>query len=326
MKKLLLSGVAAAAMFSTGAFAADLPSRKFAPVAPPAIVAVPVFTWTGFYIGGNAGYGFVDKQSDRFTDEVLILPGGFGGSGAGGVTVTGRAADNQSRTRDQDGFVGGAQIGYNLQLGGGGFGGGGFLGGGVVVGIEADAQYTDFGRSRRGDGFNAVTINPDVRGAALGIDGSTVVFANGDRAFLDTGSSNSLEYFGTVRGRLGLAFDRVMVYGTGGFAYGQTEQQTGRAGGFDSGRDDDFSIGYAVGGGVEFALPTNFNLFGSSAVTFKIEGLYVNLERDNESGNQSVIGTRNNGTPVFATTADFTSSRQREMEFAVVRGGINFKF
>ena len=322
MKKILLSSVAAAAVFSTGALAADLPSRKFAPVAPQATVvtAIPVFTWTGFYIGGNAGYGFVDRESDRFTDEVLNLPAGFGGSGAGGVTVTGRAGDLTSRSRSQDGFVGGGQIGYNQQIGGG------FLGGGLVVGIEADAQYTDFGRSRRDGGFNQVFIDPNLRGATLQPDGSTVLFANGDRAFLDTGSSSSLEYFGTVRGRLGVAFDRVMVYGTGGFAYGQTEQQTGRRNGFDNGNDDDFSLGYAVGGGVEFALPTNFNLFGSSAVTFKIEGLYVNLERENQNGRFSTIGQRANGQVVTAQTADFTSRRDREMEFAVVRGGINFKF
>jgi outer membrane immunogenic protein len=52
MKKFLLSSVAFLGL-ATGAMAADLPSRT-APMAPM-ISAVPVFTWTGFYIGAQVG-------------------------------------------------------------------------------------------------------------------------------------------------------------------------------------------------------------------------------------------------------------------------------
>jgi len=52
MKKFLLSSVALLG-FTAGAMAADLPRR-----APPVFVPVPVFTWTGFYVGVNAGYGW----------------------------------------------------------------------------------------------------------------------------------------------------------------------------------------------------------------------------------------------------------------------------
>ena len=54
MKLVLAASLLATA--STVAVAADLPSRRAPPVyVPPPI---PVFTWTGFYIGGNAGYAF----------------------------------------------------------------------------------------------------------------------------------------------------------------------------------------------------------------------------------------------------------------------------
>lgn len=65
MKKFLLAGVALA--FAAPAFAADLPSRVAAP-APSPFVAVPVASWTGFYVGLNAGgvsidYGAPDNMS-----------------------------------------------------------------------------------------------------------------------------------------------------------------------------------------------------------------------------------------------------------------------
>jgi outer membrane immunogenic protein len=82
---------------------------------------------------------------------------------------------------------------------------------------------------------------------------------------------SGIEYFGTVRARAGVAFDRVLVYATGGFAFGGFD---GGNGGFvDDG--DDIQGGYAVGGGIEYAFTNN--------LTAKIEGLYVNLDRGNKS-------------------------------------------
>ncbi|WP_238294383.1 outer membrane protein, partial [Methylobacterium longum] len=144
--------------------------------------------------------------------------------------------------RSQDGFSGGGQIGYNFQL---------TPGSGVVIGIEADAQYLDFGRSRN----NAFVSGALAPGYYL----------------TDPRGLSSLDFFGTVRGRLGYAFDRTLVYGTGGFAYGSGSADRS-FGGFAG--NDSFRTGYAVGGGIEYALPTDsfLNFFRSSAVTLKVEG------------------------------------------------------
>jgi outer membrane immunogenic protein len=121
MRNLLLSTVAFAALAGS-AFAADLPSRKEAPVyvPPPA----PVFTWTGFYIGADIG-------------------GDFGSTSLHNI-FTGATT---SRSLDTSGVMGGGYVGYNFALGQGGlFGtgllGGNFLGGGVVLGVEGDFQGT----------------------------------------------------------------------------------------------------------------------------------------------------------------------------------------
>ncbi|SFH08052.1 outer membrane immunogenic protein, partial [Methylobacterium gossipiicola] len=128
MKRLLLATTVLAGLTAV-ASAADLP-RRAAP--PPVFVPVPVFTWTGFYAGFNAGYGF-DASSSR-------APTVIGVNGASTLVPPGTTAvlafSNGSRN---DGFTGGGQIGYNYQF---------TPGSGFVVGVEADAQYVDFGRER----------------------------------------------------------------------------------------------------------------------------------------------------------------------------------
>ncbi|MCJ2036128.1 porin family protein, partial [Methylobacterium sp. J-068] len=127
---------------------------------------------------------------------------------------------------------------------------------------------------------------------------------------------------------LGYAFDRVLFYGTGGFAYGG-------GGGSDFGLPNssrnDFRTGWTAGGGIEYALPTDsfLNFFRSSAVTLKVEGLYVNLDRDN-ANNGVFAYSASNGTlyrvnSTYATATSGYTSRSSD-EFALVRAGLNYKF
>ncbi|MBN6823681.1 outer membrane protein [Methylobacterium radiotolerans] len=272
IKKLLLAS-AATALLTGAASAADLP-RRAAP--PPVFTPVPVFTWTGAYFGINAGYAF-DASSNNTNSFGVPAPYGNGTT----------AFFSQ---RNQEGFTGGGQVGYNFQF---------TPGSGIVVGVEADAQYLDFGRSRN----NAFLVGPLAPGYYV----------------TDPRGLSSLDFFGTVRGRVGYAFDRVLFYGTGGFAYGSGSADRS-FGGFAG--NDSFRTGYAVGGGIEYALPTDsfLNFFRSNAVTLKVEGLYVNLDRNTRNQGAFVINAANNFPVVYNNIG------RRDDEFAVIRAGLNYKF
>lgn len=98
-------------------FAADLPVRE---PAPAPVMAAPIFTWTGFYAGLNAGYHW--SHADL---RVTHLP-----------TQAAFNADPYSVGLNPSGFIGGGQVGYNWQTGS------------FVLGVEVDAQYMS-GRSSR---------------------------------------------------------------------------------------------------------------------------------------------------------------------------------
>ncbi|WP_019903314.1 porin family protein [Methylobacterium sp. 77] len=280
-KSLVLAG-AAAALLTGAASAADLPRRA----APPVFVPVPVFTWTGLYFGINAGYAYTESDTVRTT--------GVNNLGVAGAVNPANLQLNVDRglrsgavKLSQEGFSGGAQIGYNYQF---------TPGSGFVVGVEADAQYMDL-ETRRTETIFRPQFNPNV---------------------LTNSYRSDLQYLGTVRGRIGYAFDKVMVYGTGGFAYGGVEQsvsfQTGAPVTYAGARST-METGYAYGGGIEYALPTDsfLNFFRSSAVTLKAEYLRYDLGSRN-------LFVGSTGGPGVGYNATFKT------EGAIARAGLNYKF
>ncbi|RDJ25286.1 porin family protein [Bosea caraganae] len=227
MKNYLLSGVAALGILAAGAAsAADLPSRK-GPVAAP--YYPPAFTWTGFYIGANAGYAWGQVDSS--------------------------ALGTLNSFDDPDGFVGGGQVGYNYQIGQ------------WVLGVEADFQGAD---------LKATASDP----------------------FFGLRASNELNWFGTVRGRVGYAFDRFLPYVTGGFAYGNVKNKISGPG--FSVSDDNTQYGWTLGGGLEYAFTNN--------LTVKAEYLYVDLDKES----------------IVVPGGTFTGSVGTK--FSVARVGLNYKF
>jgi outer membrane immunogenic protein len=267
MKISSLLAVAALATCSAGtAMAADLPMRS----PPPApFYPAPIFTWSGFYAGVNAGANFDVGGGNSFENGFATIPGavptGFGPfrNGKSGV-----------------GFVGGGQIGYNIQNGM------------FVYGIEADIDY--FGSNARSRTFADNNVFP---GGSLTLSGR-----------------NTDGYLGTVRGRLGVAaFDRTLLYVTGGLAYGDYGANT-RLAHFANAANTtgiDFTsggsstrVGYALGAGVEYAFTQN--------VSGKLEYLYTDI-------GSRTYNLTNPTTPAFISVKSNGTAQ-------LARVGLNYKF
>lgn len=175
-----------------------------------------------------------------------------------------------------EGYFGGGQVGYNWQAAN------------FVYGLEADFQGADIGKR------------------------STVVFPGAGPILpsVSTGRDH-LNWFGTFRGRVGFAVDRVLFYGTGGLAYGETRTSatnvfTPAVGGVFTGGVNDTRVGYAVGAGIEWAFAPNW--------TIKGEYLHIDLGRSNVTITDPV------GFPVDSATYRFRH------EFDAARVGINYKW
>jgi outer membrane immunogenic protein len=279
MKKALISAVSFATLATT-AMAADLPSRKAAPVYAP-----PPPMWTGFYAGLNAGYNFgtnSNAASQNWGTNWLTPTGDAVLPGTAPISMDAFSSNTQS------GFIGGGQIGYNYQYGSN-----------ILLGVEADIQGTGIRGTARGGGA-AAGVGPAFQGEPTGASSLAVG---------QTGIQGGVDWLGTVRGRVGYLWTpTLLVYGTGGFAYGgvyanvvqssyenasfftgeyaQTNTWVG------GGRQNQLLTGWTAGGGAEWMFMPNWSL--------KAEALYWDLGRMNVqtatfgvSGNAESIGLAN---------------------------------
>jgi outer membrane immunogenic protein len=349
MKKFLLSSVALLGV-TAGAMAADLPRR-----APPAFVPVPVFTWTGFYVGVNAGYGWGNGDDNNFLGfGTTALTVDVGPGGVAPVTAAPFSAipgGGFFGNGDRDGFLGGAQVGFNYQF---------TPGSGFVVGVEADIQWADFGGGNNNNGFfgpGLFAANPVAPFATPGFGivavppgGANVALFNNGNGF---GRGGDSDWFATARVRVGYAFDRVLVYATGGFAFTDDGGNNGffgvtnggqlpaafyvgppgpgnpfaaagatvNSGGGLFGKNNDSDVGWVLGGGVEWAWTNNLSI--------KLEGLWVSMDDNNNRfgfGN-GIVGVSNTGAPIRGNTGGFGfAGNNNDNEFFVARVGINYRF
>lgn len=273
MKHVLALSVVAGLACAGAALAADLPNRSPAAPAPVA----PAFTWTGFYVGANAGYGWSESRT-RY-DYVIANPAELPEFHALGL-VPGRLG------RNGEGFIGGGQVGYNYQIGQ------------FVVGVEADIQYLD----ARQRSAHVTTISDEFGAGAVA-----------------TTAQSSIDWLGTLRARAGYAFDRTLVYATGGLAYGHAKDSTAIAAaavdqdgpmfGLWSGRRSRTSVGWTLGAGVEYAVTDN--------LTLKAEYLYYDLGRSR----YGVAGVVSDPDDEFRG-----ANARRDTSGSIVRAGLNWKF
>jgi outer membrane immunogenic protein len=214
--------LASLATCGNAAWAADL-------AVPPTAAPVP-YSWTGLYLGLNAGY------SSASLTETLATSA----SGSGSTKLSGA--------------IGGAQIGYNYQTGG------------VVLGFEADL-----------DGSMAT------KSIVAGISSGTA----------------QIPWVGTLRGRIGYAFDRFLLYATAGGAATQLIS-TVNVGAIGTASTTFTHGGWTAGGGLEYAM--------TDSLSARLEYLYF----DTGSINVAQVG------PPFVTVTG-------HLQDNLVRFGVNYR-
>ena len=232
----------------------------------PATADANPFTWTGFYIGGNAGAGFGGESTSVDLE-------GFN------YFVANPVPGEVTRVGDDSAFIGGGQLGYNHAFGT------------IVAGVEADFSGFD---------FQAARIPP----SSVADWGS------------DTRVSVEMNWLSTVRGRLGFAMDRWLLYGTGGVTFSDGVYRNHdfcntvpRCGGGLLDARGDMDTGWTVGGGAEFAWMANW--------TAKAEYLFVRFDGDVYSGTATYPAPRDPVSYKFSASP---------AEFNIVRVGLNYKF
>jgi outer membrane immunogenic protein len=177
---------------------------------------------------------------------------------------------------EQESIIAGAQVGYNMQFGA------------FVAGVEADISGLDADDSSR---YSAVDqfLFPGV--------------------LTHSSFRTELEWLATVRARIGLPFERALIYATGGLAVGEVRNTFGvTIPGFynNSWTGSDTETGWTVGGGIEYALTDNLSL--------RAEYLHYDL------GDRTVRAA--DDVNFAGQYMDYDFSHRGDL----VRGGVNLRF
>jgi outer membrane immunogenic protein len=174
-------------------------------------------------------------------------------------------------TVDVSGWLGGGQIGANYQIGS------------FVFGVEADAS----GANLTGSSSCASTS-----------------LLNG--ALPPANCKVKVEGVGTIAGRLGVAFDRVLLYGKGGGAWASDKYSltSPNANLLPTFNGSETKWGWMVGAGVEYAFYDNWSA--------KIEYNYMNLRTSN--------------LQFTDVTGSFFLNSSIQQQLHVVKAGINYRW
>lgn len=188
----------AAGLVVQPAYAADIPLKA------PAVRPAAPYNWSGCYVGIQAGYGWARDEADE--------------------TVTGTGAPSifsPAETGSPSGALAGGMLGCNWQGGGP-----------LVVGVEADVEWSDIGGSAVS--YPLTGVPPDTYEASIRSQAS-------------------------LRGRIGYAFDRALFYVTGGVAFANIRHDYTTAG-LPSEEFSTTRTGWALGAGAEYAFAANWSM------------------------------------------------------------------
>jgi outer membrane immunogenic protein len=212
---------------------------------------IPTISWTGFYLGANVGGGW-------------------------GTTQT--AVDNIAVSNiTSQGILGGVQGGFNYQLGN------------IVMGLEADGEWT--GISGTG---------PCTAGLIIGCT-----------------QTNKLKWEADVAGRLGYSFDKFLPYIKGGWAWGNLTRSASvpvghinNGNAYDVASQSDTRSGWLLGVGLEYAISNHWSA--------KLEYNFIDFGTQNTSVVFTGPGLGNR--PFTLNNVSFKD------EYQTVKAGINYKF
>jgi outer membrane immunogenic protein len=284
MKKFLLGAVSLIVLGAAPAFAADLPARAYTK-AP--VLANPIADWSGFYLGGDVGWA-----GARQTGTAAALPAGFGAPAIPGGGLAGFGIlPVDFGSLNSNGFTGGVYGGYNWQAGH------------SVFGVEGDFSYLDRSSSSTPQAlFSTFGATTAIGGASLQL-------------------TTSAHWLASVRGRIGYAWDKAMVYATGGAAFTHVNYNQNLVAGVLTGivglpptSSVGFSqdkVGYAAGVGVEWMMATNWLL--------RLEYLHYGFQ--GSSGALPVVA----GSCTAAVNCRFVASTS-DLNLDTVRVGLSYKF
>jgi outer membrane immunogenic protein len=226
-RKILLASVGAVAFSGSAALAAEPPPAPPPVYLPPS----PIFTWTGIYVGGQAGYAWT-SGNNQFTGFDPFFNGGtFLATNVGGRP---------------NGVIGGGNVGYNYQINQ------------WVLGLEGDVNGLSLSNT-------AVAVFPD--GTALSAHSNANVQGS-IRGKLGVAWGGNFPGWGGIFPGWGVpGYGSVLIYGTGGVAFGGFNTDVSIAntgflnGGnpfFASGNVSSTRVGWTVGGGIQYAVTNNW--------------------------------------------------------------------
>lgn len=182
------------------------------------------YDWSGGYVGVNVGAainGSEVKSDYRYVGQDQIDPD---------TEDLINDLDHSASSNDAW-FSAGILAGYNWQISG------------VVLGVEGDFNYLGMSVTAKND-------VSDVMSQVMAPENTNAT----DRISYDA------NWYGTVRARLGYAMGNVMLYGTGGLAYGEMDvkqslvAENGTESASWSGSTAGWNMGWTAGGGIEYAV------------------------------------------------------------------------
>jgi outer membrane immunogenic protein len=281
-KSLIATSALAALIMAAPAYAADM-AVKARPLPPP----VPVFTWSGFYVGGHVGWGWGDFDfRDPFVQvnqPILIFPGLFVG-----VPL--------ERSFSDSSFLGGLQAGVNAQFGP------------VVVGVESDVSWMSLGGEFRSSTSNFGGLVTTSEGVSAKLDWLATA-----RGRLGWASDRILVYgtagvaFGGVdaAGDITLTTAPVSIPGIPPIPPGTLSLATS---------DRKTHVGWTAGAGIEGAIWSNWSV--------KFEYLYTDLGWLKHEGPLTIGGTL---APLLTGTS-LSGGGEFKAVVQTVKLGLNYRF